>query len=735
MAINIIGANLNTLGNAGNFETDRSTWGFPNETNIVHTRSSIFKSKGIFGCQTEFTSTVFNILGVKIVPCSFSAIGGKNYTLRAKVRAFSSDNPADDSLSVYIANDFTELFEFTILESLGSTIADIKTAEQMIELRIRAEVTKTFTGFWVYIGSGGGINVGGRIYFDEFEIYEYEDVVFTCTLAADTSNIVITDETALGANDGTITMAVIDAQGPIEYRLGPGAWQSSPLFSGLAPGSYSLQAREVNEPTCTITYNFAIQASGAFPITIEKTDETVKGAQDGTITITPGGGTAPYEYSIDGGSTYQAGNSFIGLAPGNYPVVVRDNGANTSAANVTINQGIVIYDGVSFTKNPIPYQRQQTAESGQPNYRIYNEVRIESTPGSNNFEKKIAMELEPEINGSATFYLQQAFKAVFNPQPPSKEAVGNTLYRLTDRSAVYKNAYGDLFNDLEVPTTLAESGTFLAVYGGVSKKQYPGLDYFTSWLPANKKFMTWLPYGGIEIDSRQEFYLQYFVSGVPSQLRLMCDLFYDDNTSTLAHTLTTRTGNIAYGDLYVVPCGAEQSGALAVDPAKNVTSYRLWLEDNNGTALTDKFTLKLSRFRRPNTRYFIYRNSLGAHEVLRTTGKAMTKATVQKDTMQVYLGHDYAAGTPEVEAFNATLQDSQEHSTGFLTGKTGLDYLKALRDVLLTTDFHDITDGTRKPLIVLADSMDIQQDEEYRYFLRFKCAEPYIEQNFTPGNL
>ena len=729
MPINIISENLNTIGDSGRFETDRSTWLFGDTSLVRHVRSRSFVNEGTRSCRSEILNGSINITGFYIVPCSFLGVAGKKYLLRSAVRAAQT---GPDASQIGITNNFTDLLKFSIIESINTTVGDAASAEQIIELKIVVLENRVFTGFFVSLLAGSALSVGGFLFTDTFEVFEYEDVVFDCTLAPDTDNIAITDETAASANDGMITMAVTGSQGAIEFRLNSGSWQSSSLFSGLAPGSYTLEVRETTELTCLISYQFAIQAFGSYAIIIEKNDETIKGAQDGSIVITPQGGTAPYQYSIDVGSSFQPGNSFSGLAPGSYAVVVQDNDSIQAVANVTIGEGVIIYDNVYFTKNPIPYSRPQTSNATELNYRIYNEVRVESSPGSNVFLKRIAMELEPELGGSTTFYLQQAFRAVFDPQPPVKSDVGNDLYKLTDRSAVYKNAYGDLFDDLEIPGSLTESGTFLVVYGGISKKQYPALqDYFTSWLPSNKKFMTWLPYGGIEIDRSQEFYLQYFTSGVPPQLKLLTDIFYDDQTSVLDLEVNTRS-NIAYGDIYVIPCGSDQLALDTVDPTKTITSYRLWIADHNDANLTDKFTFKLTRFKRPNTRYFMYLNSLGAHEVLRCTGKASTKVTVQKDTMQQYLGHEYTALTPEVESFNASLQNSMEYSTGFLKGKTGLDYLKSLRDILLTTKFYDITDGTRKPLVVLAGDMNIEMDEEYRYYLRFKCAEPYVEESFTP---
>lgn len=59
---------------------------------------------------------------------------------------------------------------------------------------------------------------------------------------------------------------------------------------------------------------------------------------DGSITITTQGGLAPYQYSINGGSTYVTSNIFTGLAASTYNVVARDSIGNISQTNVIITQ-------------------------------------------------------------------------------------------------------------------------------------------------------------------------------------------------------------------------------------------------------------------------------------------------------------------------------------------------------------------------------------------------------------
>ena len=68
--------------------------------------------------------------------------------------------------------------------------------------------------------------------------------------------------------------------------------------------------------------------------TVTSTNVTCNGASDGTITITnPLGGYGTYEYSVDGGTAWQASGNFAALIPGFYNVQIRD-AANISCVKI-----------------------------------------------------------------------------------------------------------------------------------------------------------------------------------------------------------------------------------------------------------------------------------------------------------------------------------------------------------------------------------------------------------------
>ncbi len=70
-----------------------------------------------------------------------------------------------------------------------------------------------------------------------------------------------------------------------------------------------------------------------------KTNVTCPGGNDGSITITGSGGKAPYQYSINGGSTYSPSSTFGGLGVGTYSLYIKDaNSCPSAIGSVTISQ-------------------------------------------------------------------------------------------------------------------------------------------------------------------------------------------------------------------------------------------------------------------------------------------------------------------------------------------------------------------------------------------------------------
>jgi len=71
---------------------------------------------------------------------------------------------------------------------------------------------------------------------------------------------------------------------------------------------------------------FCVSTGCALSANITVAHESLPGANNGLINIFAGGGAAPFQFSIDGGLTFQSQPTFAGLAPGIYNILVIDAG-------------------------------------------------------------------------------------------------------------------------------------------------------------------------------------------------------------------------------------------------------------------------------------------------------------------------------------------------------------------------------------------------------------------------
>ena len=121
-------------------------------------------------------------------------------------------------------------------------------------------------------------------------------------------------------NDGTITATGTGGTPPLQYSINGSTYQAGNLFTGLAPGNYTVYVKDANN--CIKTTNVTIANASGLSLTVSAAWSSCSG-NAGTITATATGGAAPLQYSLDG-TTYQVSNVFTGLAAGNYTVYVKD---------------------------------------------------------------------------------------------------------------------------------------------------------------------------------------------------------------------------------------------------------------------------------------------------------------------------------------------------------------------------------------------------------------------------
>ncbi|MRX69311.1 T9SS type B sorting domain-containing protein, partial [Flavobacterium resistens] len=163
-------------------------------------------------------------------------------------------------------------------------------------------------------------------------------------------------ELCYGAADGSVDLMFVDnvlnpgnEAGAFTYTIagpvpssGTSATAGPVRISGLRAGQYTVTAKLVNSPECTVTNVFTIvQPQSQLVVTTTKSEITcITGNNDGAISASATGGWGPnYQYELVGPTVHIAYSDkfeFTDLTAGNYTINVKDEKGCISTTNVQL---------------------------------------------------------------------------------------------------------------------------------------------------------------------------------------------------------------------------------------------------------------------------------------------------------------------------------------------------------------------------------------------------------------
>lgn len=163
-------------------------------------------------------------------------------------------------------------------------------------------------------------DANGCIYIQQVSIGETNPI---------TANITSTNALCNGVCNGTASVVPSGGTPPYTFLWSNGSTSSS--TSGLCAGNHSVIITDNNG--CSNTFNFSVIEPSTISLSTSSTTINCNGNCDGTATVTPSGGTAPYTYLWNNGQVTSTANN---LCAGTYSVVVTDANGCNSSTNITV---------------------------------------------------------------------------------------------------------------------------------------------------------------------------------------------------------------------------------------------------------------------------------------------------------------------------------------------------------------------------------------------------------------
>ncbi len=252
----------------------------------------------------------------------------------------------------------------------------------------------------------------------------YSETVAIDNLAGPTDLSFNVSSASCGASDGNVDITgVTGGNGTYEYDFDGSGFSTTTSYTGLTQGTYTVTVRDTNN--CTYQENVTVPQSGSPTIdSVSLANNSCNGACDGSLQIHASGGTTPYQYSIDGGSSFQNNATFSGLCADTYNLVVQDDNGCADSSQVKISEPspmqistlpdttICIGGTATLTANAsggtpgYTYHWDQGLGTGQTktvspsNTTVYS-VYAEDKNGCTSSSKSIRVELHPELSVTA----------------------------------------------------------------------------------------------------------------------------------------------------------------------------------------------------------------------------------------------------------------------------------------------------------------------------------------------
>ncbi|MEP7237067.1 MAG: T9SS type B sorting domain-containing protein [Ferruginibacter sp.] len=131
-------------------------------------------------------------------------------------------------------------------------------------------------------------------------------------------------DAACNGSLGKITVVSPYSPPDVEYSIDGGVnWQTFNIFN-VPAGSYTVLARKIGNLCTSTSTVLTITQPPVFAAFATPASAANCNTADGSLSISASGGTLPYQYSLDGGFTWQPSNIFSNLAAGNYSVRAKD---------------------------------------------------------------------------------------------------------------------------------------------------------------------------------------------------------------------------------------------------------------------------------------------------------------------------------------------------------------------------------------------------------------------------
>jgi hypothetical protein len=249
---------------------------------------------------------------------------------------------------------------------------------------------------------------------------------------------------------------------------------------------------------------------------------------------------------------------------------------------------------------------------------------------------------------------------------------------------------------------------------------------FWAKLLYNNYFLSWAPLTRI-IAPSEPVKLYFINQTAAATLKLKAKLY----TASANSTITIATVNAIDKTMYEMVLSPLKVSYAGLSD-KTLLKFEAWVENENDIRISEIRTYVLDYTHHEHTRYFIFKNSLGAFECLRTTGLLSVANGYDREFAEVDVDSDYTVMSRDSISINNTEQQKFSLAMGWLNRYGNADeYRNWLRDFSLSTEVYQVTGHTLKPIRITSDNLDGGKDRDTTKGFAFEFVNAFSDEHFT----
>jgi hypothetical protein len=311
-----------------------------------------------------------------------------------------------------------------------------------------------------------------------------------------------------------------------------------------------------------------------------------------------------------------------------------------------------------------------------------------------------------EISFNVSLLLPKSRRGFYNFPNTAKMFLHSILEKYTPQVFLQQN----------IPAVLKDyvaGTTFYCLPGKLSETRLASMNSasksFADVLNSSKMFLSWRNISRqTDIYSPQKL---YFIAQSAGTYVLKVQKWYVDGSAPVIEQLATISA-AAYQTIEV--CCA-WSDVRTVNDNAALRDYEVWIE-KAGIAVSEKRHFEIDYNYYQFARYWLYRNSLGAYDIIRTTGKAKQVLDVVKSISRVSLPNDFTEQNASTRQLSDSASIKYNINTGYEEAALSIEYQEFLR----SGEVYWIRSGTLAPVQVSAKAYDILTDDDDFPFLEFE---------------